>query len=378
MESETDIYAEGGELVAGAEAAISPAEILATIGRSLRRHVRLSIGVAIGVAALGICVAIWLPSQYMTVSRIMYAQSAAVTSALSSPDQRGLPTVEAFAGSAELLKQKATLRTIVKETNLLARWHATRPLPLRWKDKLVAAVGAAPSVENQITALVEMLDTRMYITQEKQVLGINVMWNDPDAAQKIASVAQERFFDTKRNQELGAISTAISLNEDEVKRSEEAIERSLQEVLKVRDRLKQEALVRSSAVPSTGNGGAARLASARTVRSLDSSHPITAIAAPPDKKLTTLLSELRQKAREVEAPWQRRLAELKYQREDLRATYGPEHPVVLQHEAKIREATNPPEELGAVREQEHQVLAQIETASRAAEEPEGSSGAKPS
>ena len=63
----------------------------------------------------------------------------------------------------------------------------------------------------------------------------------------------------------------------------------------------------------------------------------------------------------IESPWQRRLAELKLQMSDIRATYGSEHPLVVQQEARIATASETPTELQQLRKEEQALLTKIQS-----------------
>ena len=60
--------------------------------------------------------------------------------------------------------------------------------------------------------------------------------------------------------------------------------------------------------------------------------------------------------RDLKEPWQRRIAELRFQQAELRATYGPAHPSVIQQESKIREASIEPPELARLLREEKELL----------------------
>jgi uncharacterized protein involved in exopolysaccharide biosynthesis len=360
MEQEPDL--QGDEAESEPEGSVSPVELLYFIIRSAKRHARLGLAVGATIATIGVSVGIILPSRYETESRILQVQSAAVTAALSSPESR-MPTVDAFGGSSEILMQKSNLRWLVQQAKLVNHWKATRTTLFRWKDSLIAAL-AGPLSDNDIAnVLVDILKTRMYVTSDTSILTIHVAWQDPDAALNLTRMAQERFFELRRTQELGAINAAIDLNEEEVKRAAEAIDQSLEEVMQIRDKRKQEAL--SAPEPSTATSKPEPSVTSKR-RRIAVATPKTATSespspTPPDRKMAARLAEVRQRAHDIEVPWQQRLAELKFQLADMRGTFGPEHPVVRQQEAKIREATEPPAELAALHGTERQLLAEIET-----------------
>src|SRR5207248_1767110 len=88
-----------------------------------------------------------------------------------------------------------------------------------------------------------------------------------------------------------------------------------------------------------------------------------ALALPATSaEVTGLLADKRHAIQLLEEARQRRLADLRVQLEDLRATLTPAHPLVLAMEQKIRQATSPLPELLGLKQQEAEILAQIKSA----------------
>lgn len=367
MQQELELHDEDNE--SESKGSISPLEIIVFLGRAAKRHARLGISVGLAVAIVGTAIALVLPSKYESESRILAVQSAAVTAALSNPNRPDRGNIDPFGGSTEILTQKSNLLWLAKEANVPARWNASRSPPLRLKDNVLAALFGKASEQDTIRAVGGLLEHQMYVAHDNTVLTIHVAWQDPESAWKLAQLAQSRFLELRRKQELAAITAAISVNEDEVKRAAETIDQSLQELIRVRDRRAQklDAPSDSDRGPVDAGTKPSKLATSagQSVKSNSGGPSATtaaaAVAVPvPDKKLAARLADIRQQAREIETPWQRRLAEQKFQLNDLRGTYGPEHPLVLQQEAKIRAASDPPADLSVLREQERQILTELE------------------
>src|SRR5690606_6816950 len=68
---------------------------------------------------------------------------------------------------------------------------------------------------------------------------------------------------------------------------------------------------------------------------------------------------------DIREPWQRRLADLKTQLNDLRGVYGPEHPAVVQQQRRINDARPEPPELARLRTEERNLATRIKSASEA-------------
>jgi len=267
------------------------------------------------------------------------------------------------------MMRKSSLEQLIQDAGLVKQWHETRTPLLHLKDTIFAAIRGPLKDADLAKGLTGTLYTQMSVSNDPSVLTIHVTWSTPESVQKIAQAAQSRFFELKRTQELAAIQAAVSLNEEQVTHAAEAIDRALATVLSARETRKAAVQAEQSAPakpepPSEKSGKDLKPAERRQLSS--GVRPAVADATPPppplpDKKLAAKLAEIRQQIAQLEGPWQRRLAELKFQLVDLRGTFGPEHPTVLQQDAKIREASVAPPELAALRASERQLLAELET-----------------
>jgi hypothetical protein len=155
-------------------------------------------------------------------------------------------------------------------------------------------------------------------------------------------------------QETSVITAAIGVIEDELKRAGEAIEPALGAVVRAREKSKEVKLGASADAGAQAAGEPAAAPTATFVRSAPRPQG-------PDPAVSTKLAEIRQAERNVQEPWQRRLTELRLQLADLRSQYGAAHPLVVQQDAKIRDASIEPAELGALRQEERELISRIET-----------------
>jgi hypothetical protein len=126
--------------------------------------------------------------------------------------------------------------------------------------------------------------------------------------------------------------------------------RNVQDVLaKLRERL-PDAASKTGPAPTPAPGAAA-------------TPPLKAApAAPPNKRpaeITAKLEEIRRAEREILEPWQRRAAEQRFALAELRATYGPEHPLVRAQEFKVKSSNEEPAELAELKHNEAALLASL-------------------
>jgi uncharacterized protein involved in exopolysaccharide biosynthesis len=346
-------------------------EILGFVIRSARRHRLLGVGVGVGILSVGLLASRTVPQRYQSESRILIEESSAKTAYLSSND-RWRPNVDSLGESTELVLRKGSLESIVEEAELPAVWEANRPTPIRIRDKIVSTLlGMGPISEaDKVDALVRMLASRIQIARDKNIVSIRAQWQDPATTCRLAKLVESRLLESLQTQEFSSINAAISLLEEQAKNAAELIPPALNAVSRIRNRAnaplshapaaqRAESVQAAAApaIPGAATGHSAQSPAKKEDQAQDSgdSEP-----PQPDKKLAAKLSQIREQIKTVEAPWQRHLAELKLQLSEMQVTYGPEHPLVVQQEGRIRSASEPPPELQELRGEEHRILTNIE------------------
>ncbi|HKP63503.1 MAG TPA: hypothetical protein VJV78_42500 [Polyangiales bacterium] len=339
----------GGE--AGQTGQINPLDLLWFAHGALKRHWKLSILVAVAVAIPGIVVAKTLPSRYEARSKIYSSRNTFVTSELAG-GRREPANEDTMRGVAESVLSRDNLLSMLREAKLVDSWPTTRSWPLRLKDQLQELVFGPLSSDDMERVLLGMLGSSIYVGKEETAsIRFRVEWRDPKIAFELVSLAQRNFLNARRTEELAAITRATTLLEDELQRTDAAIEpavRNVQDVLaKLRQRLPESASTAKIApTPPPGGTTAAK-----------------ALPAPPPSKrpaeITAKLEEIRRAQRELLEPWQRRAAEQRFALAELRATYGPEHPLVRAQEFKVKSANEEPPELRELKSNEATLLASL-------------------
>lgn len=354
MDSENDFDEESNENQPAN--AISPSEIVGFVGRNAARHAWFGASIAVGIVAMGLLASRVVPMKYDATSRILVDDTAAKTEALSSPD-RALPNWDPANGIVELLTQKSSLVAIVEETGLLARWEANRSGLFRVKDQLIAAIAGAPTPEEKKEALALMLKDHVYLSRDKNIVTIQVIWKDPESAYKVAKRAQEKLIETVRSRETGVFSSAISILEEEAKRASEAIEPALTSVIQAREQSAKNAL--KAVMPVSGSVVVTRSVGGGTNRA---SKVNSSLAKDKGPTVAERLAEIGNKIRSVEEPWHRRQVELEARMAELKTVYGQAHPLVIQQDAQIKAAASPPPDLVDLRNTQTQLLNEIQSA----------------
>jgi uncharacterized protein involved in exopolysaccharide biosynthesis len=331
---------------------VSPGEWVRFVVGAARRHLLLGVASLVVVASIGVAISIAIPSMYEANSKILVSQTALATAALSNPN-RQLPVVDPMRGITEVTMTRENLEAIIRDTGLVQHWDATRSPLLKAKDWLWSVVmGPIPDAD-RMRALIGVLETRISLrAEDSTTIRIQVVWGDREMVVKLAKAVRDKFLQARVAQETSVISAAIGVIEDELKRAGDAIEPALGGVVRAREKSKEAKVV---AVPDAGAGVSPESAPAQTfVRTAPKPQG-------PDPAVSTKLAEIRQAERNVLEPWQRRLTELRVQLADLRGQYGSAHPLVVQQEARIKDATIEPAELAALREEERSLISRIES-----------------
>jgi uncharacterized protein involved in exopolysaccharide biosynthesis len=321
------------------------------------RHRMLAASVGLGVATIGVGGALLVPPVYEASSRILINQDALVTPTLSNPG-RTLPRTDPMVGLNELVKRRENLVAIAKEADLVARWEASRQPLFRLKDGITTWLLGPPTEEIKLRSVIGMLEKQIYASPDGEaVIRIGAQWRDPQVCTELAALAQRRLLAERFQQETTVITAAIDILEKEAQKAAAAIDPQLATLQRVRAEARK-----GSEAASAGNRafGSARTDAPAGGSALVSRAAKTTKPASPDLSVTNQLEAIRQRIREVQEPWQRKLAELKLQLSDLRGTYGPMHPSVVQQDARIREASAEPAGLAALRDSEQALLSQIQ------------------
>jgi uncharacterized protein involved in exopolysaccharide biosynthesis len=330
-------------------AGVSPAEWARFILAAAKRHVLLGVASLVVVASLGIAVSIAIPAIYEANCKILVSQSALATAVLSNPN-RSLPNVDPMRGVSDITMTRDNLEAIIRETGLMEHWAATRSPLLKAKDWLWSVVFTPINEADRVRALIGVLETRLTVkAEDATTIKIQVMWGDREMVMRLAKATRDKFLQARVAQETSVISAAIGVIDDELKRASDEIEPALGGVVRAREKSKE------GRVAAAGSADAGADQPAQTfVRS--ASRP-----AGPDPAVSGKLAEIRQAQRNVQEPWQRRLTELRLQLADLRSQYGTAHPLVVQQEAKIRDASIEPGELSSLRVEERELISRIES-----------------
>jgi uncharacterized protein involved in exopolysaccharide biosynthesis len=342
------------EAASGDAGAASPVELIFFALRAARRHAALCVGVCSVVAVLGVVVVSAIPSLYEATTKVYLSQNNALTAALAN-GRRQDDGQTALRGLQEAVMSQDNLLSLVREAKLAETWPQTRTWALRWKDAAVGKLFGPPSSVDLERALVAMLKTSIFVTVEDGTsVRFTVAWRTRNEALVLTQLSSRNFFAGRTQDQSSAITRAIGLLEEQLKQVDAAVDPAIREMQRTVETSRAQAADNASKV-----GARSPVRDGLALKPRTASPP----ANPGRPEVTTeMLQDIRRAQRDVSEPWQRRLAELKFQLTELRTIFGPAHPLVTQQEAKVQAASETPPELARLKEEESSLMERLASA----------------
>jgi uncharacterized protein involved in exopolysaccharide biosynthesis len=302
------------------------------------RHLRRRILVALGVAALvvaGVAVLLRvLPKTYRVETTIL-VQGDPLASSLAAGRSEAAAGTQ---GAGDLVLSRKNLLSIIQQTNLVERWKLTR-LPLyRLKDALYARLVQPITDDQLVDALIFLLERRLVAWSDDRKVRIEVAWNDPGDAYRIATATQQNFLESCQLAETSAIMETIAILESHVATAREQVDGAIASARAARPR----EVVRRPAegASQAGERPAARVgASAQTLR------------------LRAMLDGKERAVEDLEQLRRRRLAELQAQYTEQKAVYAESHPILVNLRESIQALAQDSPQLAQLRREVHELEA---------------------
>jgi uncharacterized protein involved in exopolysaccharide biosynthesis len=303
------------------------------------RHLRRRILVALGVAALVVAgVAILLrvlPKTYRVETTILI-QGDPLASSLAA----GRSEPAGTQGAGDLVLSRKNLLSIIQQTNLVERWKLTR-LPLyRLKDALYARLIHPITDDQLVDALIFLLERRLVAWSDDRKVRIEVAWNDPGDAYRIATATQQNFLESCQLAETSAIMETIAILESHVATAREQVDGAIASARAARPREVVRSARPAEGASQSGERPAARLgASAQTLR------------------LRAMLDGKERAVEDLEQLRRRRLAELQAQYTEQKAVYAESHPILVNLRESIQALAQDSPQLAQLRREVHELEA---------------------
>jgi uncharacterized protein involved in exopolysaccharide biosynthesis len=238
---------------------------------------------------------------------------------------------EGLRGAYEVITRRDNIEAIVRKTNLVERWEATRPPILKLKDKVMGALRGSPSKVDQERMLIGTLQSGLGVTVGQGTLVLSLDWPDAETSAIIVDAAMQSFLEARHVAEISTIADYISILEGHAEKSRSDIDAYASQLRSIKDsRLSKLVDQQASAVETA---------------TPDAPAPVRVAPRPPSgpsetdvEKLMELKAELdvKQKALEaMEDQRARKLAELQGQLTEMSSKYTEAHPVMADLHKKI-------------------------------------------
>ncbi|MFN0064056.1 MAG: hypothetical protein ACKVPX_16230 [Myxococcaceae bacterium] len=313
------------------------------VARALSRHRTLFVCVVLAIISVtSLLLAVW-PRTYK-VSTTILAQRNQVLASIGNP-RRAIP-LDADAPTravTETVMRRDNLVALVKQTNLLDTWDATRAPLTRARDTFERLLFGKPSDEDRLDGFVKMLEKRLVVTTNEGLVTIDLEWPNGALAYRMAEAAQQNFLEARHVTEVSSIEDAISILEARTENVQQWIQTALEEVLR-----QQAGSPRPTPTPSKPERPAGV--------SLGMSE------SAPDQELAQIRFLLRAKRRamaDLEDFRNKKASELQAQLAEQKVVYSDQHPVILDTVQRLRALEQASPQLMALKQEEQDLLSEF-------------------
>ncbi|HEX6240975.1 MAG TPA: hypothetical protein VFZ61_08780, partial [Polyangiales bacterium] len=220
---------EAAEASEAEESGFSPKEAAQFALRAVRENWLACVLIGVVVAAMGFTVVSALPRMYDATCKIFVQDSGVVTTSIASGGHHYNPGTP-LRGLEEFILARDNLLSIAREAKLYDSWEASRPWPLRFKDKLMASLFGAPSRKDMERMFAGMLETAVSAAKDGESVRIHAQWRNAQSAYDIARLVQRNFLAARAANDLGPIRRAIPFLEEQQREADQAIEQAIERV----------------------------------------------------------------------------------------------------------------------------------------------------
>ncbi len=296
---------------------------------AIRRHWFQAVFITVVFVAVAATAAKLLPRTYSTELRMLSRRGTSVMSALADPRRAVAPGFDQPSqGAVEIGLSRSALTTIVHEGGLGAHWKKTRPTLMRWKDMVRERISGPMSPDELDDAMVSLLESRLHIRVQDDVILIKVSWWDPAGVQLILTEAQQAFVAERTRYDIKSIEDTYAI------------------------------LRQASAAMTTqmnGNVSAFQMARSKALGDQAAKIPVKATTATLSQLRDQLL-ERRAYREELERRSRMKRADLRVQLAQQAATLGPRHPDRINTEQALARLDGEDDGLPTARSEEEAAL----------------------
>jgi Asp-tRNA(Asn)/Glu-tRNA(Gln) amidotransferase C subunit len=253
---------------------------------------------------------------------------------------------DALSGAADVILRHESLDAIIKQTNLVKSWPATRAPLLKWKDGVMAWLRGPLTDEIIRKMLVGTLETKLFVTTTGNAATITIDWQDPHVAAELVNAAEQNFLESRHVAEISTIAEYISILEAHAVKVRDEIYKISEQLQKLREDRRANA--------------ERRLAEKRAA--LDVKEPAPAVALPrrnvthkpavedEDTARSRVMLEAKQRAiTELEGDRTRRLLDARGKLAELESQYTAVHPLIVDTQRTIASLTHESPQVSSLR-----------------------------
>jgi hypothetical protein len=317
--------------------------------RSVRRHKKLLIILAVifGAAAYGALLV--LPKTYRVETKVLAVRSQALA-------VRGdVGGVEPSRAASEIILRHDNLTALVKQTDLIHTWYQHRAPAKRFKDWLFEKLRGPEEDSEKMAWMVEMLERRLAVwTSPEGAVNISIDFPDPVLAYRLVEAAQQNFLEARHVAEISAIAESVSILQSHGANLRDDIDAAVESIRKL--------------IAARGAGSSHRFAGTRLAGG--AAAPAISRAAEPDAGLTQLRVQIEAKQRtltDLEDYRRHRLSEVQGRLAEQRAILTPNHPTIVDLEQTIASLASESPQVAALRKELNTLQAEygLKSAARA-------------
>lgn len=299
--------------------------------RAFRRQLLLATAVFTATVIMAGVVMAFSSPVYTSEARIVVNTNLILGSGTAARRHyTGSPTdPDPLATVVEMMKSRESLTKLMDTLGLVKRWTDTRGAFGRWLDKVTTRLFGPPGEHEQREALLEVLDRKITVRGENDIITVTVNWHEPEGAVLLARAIIDNFAQEQHAGESGQYQEQVSVLEKELARAD--------------DLLAAEA-ARFAVAAERANAASGMVLKRR----FD-------LSQPDLEQIATLEQELEKKRealRRLEAAHDASVGEVREALNNLRARLGPNHPDVREAERTLVLQSEPPNELRELRASE--------------------------
>ena len=182
---------------------------------SLREHRSAALAAAL-VTALVAAVTAASKSPTWRVQADLFISEPQTVHRLANPFAPPPPPGEGLDELPEQLTERKLLVALVKSENLVDRWSASRPWPLRLKDRVQTAILGPVAEKDTLDALVATVEKRLVVERTGHKVHLHLDWPERDPALGMMQLLVGRLVRGELTGEVSAIESAARNLDDQL------------------------------------------------------------------------------------------------------------------------------------------------------------------